>query len=104
VISCLLVACFAISQAKSDEFQPVAPSEIWANGNKNFLSITDDFRSLDVTVPLPALPYMPPISFHGHSFEALGAGTRAWQEGGSMTVRAQLPFGLTLEAGNRFDR
>ena len=73
------------------------------DGNNSFLSLQEDFRSLDVSVPFPVLPYLPQISLRGHAHEKRGTGRRDWYEASSRTVRAELPFGLTLEAGRRFD-
>lgn len=71
--------------------------------DKSFLSLEEDSLSLNVSVPLPALPYLPQISLRGHSYETEGLGRRNWYEASSRTLKAELPFGLTFEAGQRFD-
>ena len=67
------------------------------------LTVENDFRELDVAVPLPALPYMPKMSFHRYAYETKGR-FGGWQKGGARVLKAHLPFGLELEAGHRLDR
>ncbi|MEL0150977.1 MAG: hypothetical protein VW950_04985, partial [Rhodobiaceae bacterium] len=67
------------------------------------LDMSDDFRSLNVAVPMPSLPYMPQLSYHRHAYETQARHSGAWHSGGAHSVQAQLPFGLTFEVGNRLD-
>ena len=98
----LTVICFG-DRANSGPSLTSQRAAAFTDGNNTFLSLQEDFRSLDVSVPFPALPYLPQISLRGHAHEKLGIGRRDWYEASSRTVRAELPFGLTLEAGRRFD-
>ena len=98
----LTVFCFGDRANSGSSFTSQRAAAL-TDGNISFLSLQEDFRSLDVSVPFPALPYLPQISFRGHAHEKLGIGRRNWYEASSRTVRAELPFGLTLEAGRRFD-
>ena len=98
----LAVICFG-DEANSESSLTSQRAAALTDGNNSFLSLQEDFRSLDVFVPFPALPYLPQISLRGHAHEKLGIGRRDWYEASSRTVRAELPFGLTLEAGRRFD-
>ena len=76
---------------------------LWGGVAVQKLDMADDFRSLNIAVPLPPLPYMPRLSYHRHAYETQERYSGAWQSGGAHSVQAQLPFGLTLEAGNRLD-
>jgi len=76
---------------------------LWGGVAVQKLDMADDFRSLNIAVPLPPLPYMPRLSYHRHAHETQERYSGAWQSGGAHSVQAQLPFGLTLEAGNRLD-
>ena len=84
-----------------DNITPITvPS--WGGMELQGLTVENDFRELDVAVPLPAVPYMPKLSFHRHAYETKGR-FGGWQKGGAR-VLAHLPFGLELEAGHRLDR
>lgn len=89
------------AQAQRDTAFSALP--LWGGAAVQKLDMSDDYRSLNLAVPLPALPYMPRLSYHRHAYE-VQRHSGAWHSGGAHTVQAQLPFGLTLEAGNRLDR
>ena len=76
---------------------------LWGGLHVQSLDITDDYQSIDVNMPLPALPYMPRFSYHHHAYETETRFSRAGQSGGARSLQAHLPFGLTLEAGHRVD-
>lgn len=82
-----------------------APSQLplWGGVAVQGLDMSDDFRSLNVAVPLPALPYMPQLSYHRQAYQTQTRHSGAWHSGGAHSVQAQLPFGLTFEVGNRLD-
>ncbi len=65
---------------------------------------SDDFRSLDVSIPFPALPYLPKLSYHRHAYEPKPLSAMAGKVAARGSVKAHLPFGLTFEAGRRLDR
>lgn len=102
LVAIWVVFCFG-HPAKSESSLTSQRVAALTDGNNSFLSLQEDFRSLDVSVPFPALPYLPQISLRGHASEKRGIGRQDWYEANSGTVRAELPFGLTLEAGRRFD-
>ena len=76
---------------------------LWGGLHLQALNVSDDFQSINVAVPLPALPYMPRFSYHHHAYETETRFSRAAQSGGARSLQAHLPFGLTLEAGHRVD-
>jgi beta-glucanase (GH16 family) len=76
---------------------------LWGGLHVQSLDIRDDYQSIDVNMPLPALPYMPRFSYHHHAYETETRFSRAGQSGGARSLQAHLPFGLTLEAGHRVD-
>lgn len=75
---------------------------LWGGVSLHGLNMDSDMRAINVAVPLPAVPYMPKLSFHRHAYEAKGR-FGDWQSGGARAIQAHLPFGLTFEAGHRID-
>lgn len=75
---------------------------IWGGVEIEELNFENDFRNIDISVPLPPVPYLPKITFHKEAYQT---DTRhfGWQTGGAQSFRAHLPLGLTLEAGHRLD-
>ena len=92
-----------LATATAQEAQPVKVTPLWGGLHVQSLDITDDYQSIDVNMPLPALPYMPRFSYHHHAYETEARFSRAGQSGGARSLQAHLPFGLTLEAGHRID-
>ena len=99
----VLIVFYCFGTANAGPFLMSEKAATLTYGDKNFLSLQEDFRSLNVSLPLPGLPYLPQISLRGHSYETLGQRRRDWYEASSRTIKAELPFGLTFEAGQRFD-
>jgi len=89
----------------ADAQDNLAPTTVpnWGGMELQGLTVENDFRKLDVAVPLPAVPYLPKLSFHRHAYETKGR-FGGWQKGGARALKAHLPFGLELEAGHRLDR
>ena len=87
----------------TQETKSYKAAPLWAGLHVQSLDITDDYQSIDVNMPLPALPYMPRFSYHHHAYETEARFSRAGQSGGARSLQAHLPFGLTLEAGHRID-
>ena len=75
---------------------------IWGGAKVQGLKMSNDLRSVDVAVPLPPLPYMPKLSYHRQAYEAR-SNFGGWENGGARSVKASLPFGITLEVGNRIN-
>lgn len=75
---------------------------IWGGAKVQGLNMSNDLRSIDVAVPLPSLPFMPKLSYHRQAYEAR-SNFGGWENGGARSVKASLPFGLTLEVGNRIN-
>ena len=102
-IGVLVFLCVVAGAADAqDNITPITvPS--WGGLELQGLTVENDFRELDVAVPLPALPYMPKMSFHRYAYETKGR-FGGWQKGGARVLKAYLPFGLELEAGHRLDR
>ena len=85
-----------------DKMTPITVPN-WGGMELQGLTVENDFRKLDVSVPLPALPYLPKLTFHRHAYETKGR-FGGWQKGGARALKAHLPFGLEFEAGHRLDR
>ena len=73
---------------------------LWGGVQLEDLAVNPHSRSLEISVPVPMLPN---VSFHRQAYEVENSFGRVDQMGGSQTVRAALPFGLTLEAGAMVD-
>ena len=102
LLSFLVASPVAGAADAQDNITPITvPS--WGGLELQGLTVENDFRELDVAVPLPALPYMPKMSFHRYAYETKGR-FGGWQKGGARVLKAYLPFGLELEAGHRLDR
>lgn len=92
-----------LATATAQEARPFKAAPLWGGLHVQSLDVTDDYQSIDVNMPLPALPYMPRFSYHHHAYETETRFSRAGQSGGARSLQAHLPFGLTLEAGHRID-
>ena len=65
----------------------------WGGMELQGLTVENDFRKLDVAVPLPAVPYLPKLSLRGHAYETKGRFGRL-AKGRARALKAHLPFGL----------
>lgn len=99
----LLALTWFSSVARAEPFNAPMPVPLWGGVAVHGLNLDDDMRAINVGVPLPALPYLPKLSFYRHAYETQRR-FGGWQSGGARTIRAHLPFGFTLEAGHRLDR
>ena len=95
-----LCAAGASSQAADRSEQTVLP--LWGGTEVQELTLENDLRFLDVSMPLPAVPYFPKLSYHRQAFETKSK-IGDWKSGGAHSIKAHLPFGLTFEAGHRLD-
>lgn len=77
---------------------------LWGGLQVQAFDVSDNFKSIDVAVPLPQLTYLPQFSYHHHAYETETRFNRAGHSGGARSLQTHLPFGLTLEAGYRIDR
>ncbi|MDA8776906.1 glycoside hydrolase family 16 protein [Alphaproteobacteria bacterium] len=78
------------------------PVALWTGLQLQSLDVSDDFQSIDISVPFPAIPYFPKLTYHRQAFESKLSRGR-WHSGGAHSMKAHLPFGLTFEAGQRLD-
>ena len=99
----LLALTWFSSVARAEPFHAPMPLPLWGGVAVHGLNLDDDMRAINIGVPLPALPYLPKLSFYRHAYETQKR-FGGWQSGGARTIRAHLPFGFTLEAGHRLDR
>ena len=98
----LTLLCVGLEARAADLANP-RPIPFWGGNEIQGLTFKDDYRSLDVSMPLPTIPYFPKLSYHRQAFEAKSQ-IGGWQSGGAHSIKAHLPFGLTFEAGNRLDK
>ena len=95
-----LCAAGASSHAADRSEHTVLP--LWGGTEVQELTLENDLRFLDVSMPLPAVPYFPKLSYHRQAFETKSK-IGDWKSGGAHSIKAHLPFGLTFEAGHRLD-
>lgn len=77
---------------------------LWGGMHLKALDMSEHHRDIKVMVPLPTLPYGPALAYNHHQYEVRTPMTGVETGGGSRSLLAKLPFGLTLEAGQRLDR
>ena len=82
-----------VSQAADRSEQTVLP--LWGGTEVQELTLENDLRFLDVSMPLPAVPYFPKLSYHRQAFETKSK-IGDWKSGGAHSIKAHLPFGLTF--------
>ena len=99
----LVVSSFLLNAARGEEYLLSNHIPVWAGVELQGLSVKSDLRKLDISIPLPALPFAPKLTYNRSAYE-LKTAFDGWQSGGAEALEAHLPFGLTLEAGRRFDR
>ena len=99
----LVVSSFLLNAARGEEYLLSNHVPVWAGVELQGLSVNSDLRKLDISIPLPALPFAPKLTYNRSAYE-LKTAFDGWQSGGAEALEAHLPFGLTLEAGRRLDR
>lgn len=111
LLGLVTLAALAFANAEASEGAEAAQAEmayrsapLWGGMHLKALDMSEHHRDIKVMVPLPTLPYGPTLAYNHHQYEVRTPMTGVETGGGSRSLLAKLPFGLTLEAGQRLDR
>ena len=93
-----------LSRLASEPAISAEPLALWGGVHLEAAQVTGENRRLEISVPLP---FARQVRFHRETYDLDNPFGYSGYRGGSQSLRAALPFGLTLEAGsmvNEFDQ